>query len=579
MLSVHTCTHVKLAVVTCCGAAPRPGGHRGGRHGWYGQGAADAWDWSWWRPHAPRDPWAAPTLISLAGASLAAAGALSGPQPDDDDDYDDGPGGDDDDGDGDGGEPRSAVREAAATALRAAELALIFAPAGVLAPAALAGSLFARACTDAWWGLAYRTLEAAGPVWVKLAQWLATRPDFVPEAACRRLARMQAQCGAHSYGETERALRESLGRTADELFTTLARRPVASGAVAQVHRAVLRGSGRVVAVKVLHPLAGDRVRADLRLIGYASSVLGVAPWLRWASLQDAGDEFCACMRSHLDLRREARNLRTFRRNFRGWRSVKFPVPIRGLVSKSVLVESFEEGELLSRVVGQQPKDAATERLRKDIARVGLSAFLKMVFSDNFIHMDIHPGNVLVRDRRIVREGQQADDSFLWRALSAAAAWARPAQLVLLDAGMVASIHPSLRDNFISLCWAVHSGNAEGAARLMVTHASGGRPARCTPLQADTFCKGMGALFREFESKPLRELPVGKLMLKALSLSSRCHVPIEGKFSSLIVATVVLDGVGRQLDPCVNLLAAAAPHIVYAAAKSALYRLATAGCRQ
>jgi predicted unusual protein kinase regulating ubiquinone biosynthesis (AarF/ABC1/UbiB family) len=139
--------------------------------------------------------------------------------------------------------------------------------------------------------------------------------------------------------------------------------PFASGAVAQVHHAVLR-DGRRVVVKVLHPLGPSLVSADLRLIRrLAEAIAEAVPESRWISIPEAAQEFSRRMAAHLDLRREARNLRRFRKNFARSSlrdSVRFPEPIAGLESRSVLVEAFEEGTPLAKMLTKAPSAEADQ---------------------------------------------------------------------------------------------------------------------------------------------------------------------------------------------------------------------------
>ncbi|XP_008941970.1 PREDICTED: uncharacterized aarF domain-containing protein kinase 2, partial [Merops nubicus] len=146
-----------------------------------------------------------------------------------------------------------------------------------------------------------------------------------------------------------------------------------------------------VAIKVLHPGLVHQVQMDLFLMKMGSHIIGLLPGFKWLSLTEIVEEFEKLMIQQIDLRYEARNLERFRHNFLDVDFVTFPTPLWPLVTADVLVETFEESEPISHYLGAE---VATE-LRQRLAKMGMDMLLKMIFVDNFVHADLHPGNILV----------------------------------------------------------------------------------------------------------------------------------------------------------------------------------------
>ncbi|KAG0711385.1 putative aarF domain-containing protein kinase 2 [Chionoecetes opilio] len=156
-----------------------------------------------------------------------------------------------------------------------------------------------------------------------------------------------------------------------------------------------------VAVKVLHPGIALTFRRDLRILrACADLITALAPPLRWLSLPQCVDEFAQVLSAQINMRTEADNLEKFSENFCDIPIIRFPRPLRPYVTTKVLVETFEEGENMLDVM-RAPEDGDgdgdTVQLKKHLAKIGVDALLKMVFVDNLVHGDLHPGNLLVQN--------------------------------------------------------------------------------------------------------------------------------------------------------------------------------------
>mmetsp|Transcript_16369 Transcript_16369/g.20390 ORF Transcript_16369/g.20390 Transcript_16369/m.20390 type:complete len:597 (+) Transcript_16369:358-2148(+) len=402
------------------------------------------------------------------------------------------------------------------------------------------------------WKYAIIAIQNLGPAFVKLSQWAATRRDLFSPYLCNHLGLLHDNARIHSWNDTRDALVRSFGTEYHKILRVTPEGIVGSGSVAQVYRGRLVNGGGgddddEVAIKVLHPGIRSRVERDLWLMRYGAhileSVILPADMAECLSLSRAVETFCAVMRDQVDLTVEGRNLKQFGENFgcgvggEGGR-VCFPRVVDGWVSEEVLVESFVGDG--SQPVGVFLNDDSHEgmKTRRELARPLLQSFLKMVFTDNFVHCDLHPGNVLVKN---------------------------DGTIFCLDAGIAASLRPEDRQNLRDLFRAVVTNDGDRVGRLMVQRAKFER-CSATPGGVDKFARGMDEIVTEFHDRRRRGLTlgavkIGSLLGRVLDLCRVHGVEIDPAMAAVVVSTLVLEGLGRSLDPDVNLMECALPFIM------------------
>ncbi|KVI01040.1 Protein kinase-like domain-containing protein [Cynara cardunculus var. scolymus] len=330
---------------------------------------------------------------------------------------------------------------------RAVYLAILFSPSMAMAPFA---EYFGASSRQTWLQLVRRTLEIAGPAFIKWGQWAATRPDLFPTDLCTELSKLHSKAPEHSFAYTKKTVEKAFGRKISEIFDDFEEVPVASGSIAQIHRASLkyryrgkRNKPLLVAVKVRHPGVGESIRRDFEIINVVAKISKFIPTLNWLRLDESVQQFAVFMMSQVDLAREAAHLSRFIYNFRSWRDVSFPKPVYPLVHPAVLVETFEHGESVARYVDELEGHV---RLKSSLAHIGTHALLKMLLVDNFIHADMHPGNILVRSKSS-RKG----------------IFKSKPHVIFLDVGMTAELSKSDRVNLLEFFKAVARRDGRTAA--------------------------------------------------------------------------------------------------------------------
>eukprot|EP01061_Rhynchopus_euleeides_P045441 TRINITY_DN8150_c0_g1_i5.p1 TRINITY_DN8150_c0_g1~~TRINITY_DN8150_c0_g1_i5.p1 ORF type:complete len:503 (+),score=161.85 TRINITY_DN8150_c0_g1_i5:740-2248(+) len=374
---------------------------------------------------------------------------------------------------------------------------------------------------------------SSGPCFLKLGQWAATRPDKFSKEFCEVVGQLHHSAPKHGWEESRQRIVDAYGGL--DLFEHVDHEPIHSGCIAQVHRARLKGDRRDMVVKVMHPGVEDAIEVDLTLARWGLQALSfIIPQSKWLSLTETYYEFDGLMRSQIDFRTEADNLVRFQENFRHSSSVFFPVPVLECATPTVMVETFEEGVLLREWQESNPSKA----LQQEVGLIGCRAFLKMVFEDNFFHADLHPGNILVR---------KTDSG--------------GHQLVMLDTGLVSSLSKADRKNFIHLFAAVCVGDGALAGDLML---AGAKTHECT--QPERFRRDMKHIVDAVnadmqKSFQLKDIKIGRVLTDTMDAVRVNKVKIDPNFTTLIVAIVVLEGVGRSLWPELNIFRVAAPYVI------------------
>ncbi|XP_073124021.1 uncharacterized protein [Henckelia pumila] len=414
--------------------------------------------------------------------------------------------------------------------LRALYLAVLLSPCIVMAPFSESLGIQFR---KSWLRTVRVTLEKAGPAFIKWGQWAAARPDLFPSDLCDELAELHAKAPAHSFAYTKRTIEKAFGRRLSEIFDEFEEEPVASGSVAQVYRATLRFryprqqiKPMLVAVKVRHPGVGEAIRRDFVLINLFAKVSKFVPTLKWLRLDESIQQFAVFMMSQVDLAREAANLSRFIYNFRYSKDVSFPKPLYPLVHPAVLVESYEHGESILHYVDRLDGNG---HIKTALAHIGTHALLKMLLVDNFIHADMHPGNILVR----VLQGKG----------SGKALFKSKPHVIFLDVGMTAELSKKDRDNLMEFFRAValRDGRSVAECTLRLSNKQ-----NCPHPQA--FIEDVDKTFKFWGSDEGDCIHPADCMQQLLEQVRRHRVNIDGNVCTVIVTTLVLEGWQRKLDP-------------------------------
>ena len=375
-------------------------------------------------------------------------------------------------------------------------------------------------------------LERLGPIFVKFGQVLSTRRDLLPLDIADELAKLQDQVPpfdpAVAVATIERALRKPLA----EIFESFERQPVASASIAQVHFAVLRGHDgkqRDVAVKVLRPGMQAAIEKDLRLLRMmASWVESLSADGKRLRPRDVVAEFDKHLHDELDLIREASSAALLRRNMESLELVLVPEVFWDYCATEVMVMERMFGVPVSQVARLREAGVDIPKLARD----GVTIFFTQVFRDGFFHADMHPGNIQV----------SIDPKTFGRYIS-------------LDFGIVGTLTESDKDYLAQNFTAFFRRDYKRVAELHIESGWVPRTTRVDELEA-----GIRAVCEPYFDRPLKEISLGMLLMRLFQTSRRFQVEIQPQLVLLQKTLLNIEGLGRELDPDLDLWATAKPFL-------------------
>jgi ubiquinone biosynthesis protein len=355
-------------------------------------------------------------------------------------------------------------------------------------------------------------LEAMGPTYVKIGQVLAGRPDILPDAYRKALARLQDKVKPFPYEDVERIILAELGVRISKAFSSFDTTPIAAASLGQVHRAALR-DGRKVVVKVQRPDVRSQIAEDFDVLEEIAKFMDehtdIGRRYRFGAVLN---EFRSAIQEELNYEHESQNLIAVGKNLEGFKLIFVPQPVVDYCTRCVLTMDYVDGRKITDLGPLGQLGIKGSALADELFR----AYLKQILLDGIFHADPHPGNIF-----IMEDGRVA----------------------LLDLGMVGHTGPALQEKLLRILIAVSDGKGEEAAELVI-HMS----EKSEAFDAHAFLRQISQLVASRVNLGLRELNVGKSLMEV----SRCardnglFVPTE---LTLLGKTLLeLDDIGRILDP-------------------------------
>lgn len=377
-------------------------------------------------------------------------------------------------------------------------------------------------------------LEALGPIFVKFGQVLSTRRDLLPVDVADELAKLQDQVPPFDQTRSMAIIEASLGQKISEVFLSFDQVPVASASVAQVHFAVLKGTaknpewhGHEVAVKVLRPGILPIIENDLALLRVIAHLVEKF-WRDGKRLKPKEniDEFDTYLHDELDLMREAANASQLRRNFEGSDKLMIPEVYWDLCGLNVMVMQRMHGIPISRL--DQLVQAGVDL--KKLASDGVEIFFTQVFQHGFFHADMHPGNIFV---------SVAPETF--------------GRYIALDFGIVGALSDFDKNYLAQNFLAFFNRNYRRVAELHIESGWVPKDTRVEELEG-----AVRAVCEPYFDKPLKEISLGLVLMRLFQASRRFHVEIQPQLTLLQKTLLNVEGLGRQLDPDMDLWKTAKP---------------------
>ena len=366
--------------------------------------------------------------------------------------------------------------------------------------------------------------EELGPSFIKLGQLLSTRADLLGEEITADLASLQDRLPPFPGAEARGLIEAEFGCALNTLFLVFDETAVAAASIAQVHFARTAG-GREVAVKVLRPGIAAAFARDLDLFLWLA---GLAEWLLPAARRlkpvEVVRTLAEVVRFEMDLRLEAAAAAELAENFAGDASFRVPRVDWLRTGRTVLTTERIDGV---RFDDHEALLAAGHRI-EELLRKAAAAFFNQVFRDGFFHADLHPGNMFV----------DPDGA-----------------IAVVDFGIMGRLDQDTRFYLADMLLGFLSGDYRRVAEV---HFAAGYvpPGR----SVDAFTQACRSIGEPILGKPLQEISIARLLAQLFEITEQFEMETQPQLLLLQKTMVVIEGVGRRLNPEINIWALARPLI-------------------
>ena len=376
-------------------------------------------------------------------------------------------------------------------------------------------------------------IQDLGPSFIKLGQIASTRPDLLPPDVITELKKLQENVPPVPFEDVKKVIETSLGQTLEQVFVSFDETPLAAASIGQVHRAVLATpeGDHAVVVKVQRPGVGATVQRDLELLHIMAAALERAiPETRLYSPIGLVQQFDRSITAELNFTIEGENGERFAKNFEGTplgELARFPKVYKQASSKHVLALEFFDGLKVDKAVL-----AGVDG--KVVAKNAVGVVIKMIFEDGFFHADPHPGNIIIMGNPD---------------------WSVPV-IGLIDLGMVGRLSPELRDRTVDLMVAAVRKDSYAVADALYQI---GRPTKKVDMRE--YRSEVALLAEKYLGRPLKEIDLSAMLRDLVQGAMKYGIEIPTDFMLVGKALMTLEGIGKQLDPDLDVFGEAQPYFI------------------
>ena len=367
-------------------------------------------------------------------------------------------------------------------------------------------------------------LESLGPIFIKFGQMLSTRKDLLPNDIAIELSKLQDKVPPFEFEKVKQTIENAYSKKISSVFKEFNDKPVASASVAQVHFAILH-NGEKVAVKILRPNIESEVKKDIKLLHLIANIL-YKIWSDGKRLKpdEVVSEFERHTQSELNLLLEAGHCSHLGENFKDKKLLVVPSVFWDYCHEKVMVMERMDGIPISNIDAIKKNKINLSELAKN----GVEIFFTQVFRDGFFHADMHPGNIQV---------------------------AKSGKYIAMDFGIMGTLNDQdklyLAKNFA----AFFKRDYREVARVHIE--SGWVPSETS---IDEFENAIRSVCEPIFNKPLKDISFGKLLIRLFQTSKKFNMEIQPQLTMLQKTLLNVEGLGRELDPNLDLWVTARPFL-------------------
>jgi len=367
-------------------------------------------------------------------------------------------------------------------------------------------------------------LEELGPTFIKLGQIASTRADLLPADWVEEFKKLQDMVPPVPFEEVKKAVEDSLKAPIGSKFSSFETTPVASASIAQVHFAELF-DGSKVAVKVKRPGIEPVIAADLSVMDTVAGLLEkYIPAARRYRPREVVSEFERVIKNEQNLSVEGVNINRFYSIFKDDPNIQIPRVFWDYTTADILTMERINGTPIDEVEVLKSRGVDI----KEVAIRGIAIFFKQVFEHGIFHADLHPGNIFVRDDGVI---------------------------IYLDFGIVGRLDRDLRKYLASMLY--HLVRAD-YYRMALVHREMGLIGNDVSLSE--FEEALRDISEPIFGRTLEQINISGLLIELLQTAKRFNMKLQPNLLLLQKSMVIIEGVGRQLYPDVNMWEVAKPLI-------------------
>jgi len=367
--------------------------------------------------------------------------------------------------------------------------------------------------------------EELGPIYIKLGQMLATRPDLIPMSLVLELRKLQDDVAHLPLHQIRQVILDDLGKPLEELFISFEQEPLAAASIAQVHRARL-SDGTEVAVKVQRPNLDRIIAHDLQILrGFANLIHEKVPEARRYDLPGIVHEFGQALRVESDFNNERHNILRFNKLWADDESVRAPGVYAELSGRRVLTMELIDGAKVTDLEKMKSVGASPEI----VSRKCIEVALKSIFDHGYFHADPHPGNFFVK----------ADN-----------------EIVLIDFGMMGNLDRERLDELLSFLVSILTNDPDMMVRLFHELDIIGDDTNLRNLKRE-----IKIIIDRYNNLSLGEIDLGAFIQQVFDVVVRHDVQLPADLLLVAKAMTVIQGIAQELDPDLDPLEAMRPFLI------------------
>jgi len=367
-------------------------------------------------------------------------------------------------------------------------------------------------------------LEDLGPTFIKLGQLLSTRSFLIPADMLDELTKLQDEVKPLPFEKIQTYIEKELGGAMTDIFSDFEEVATASASIAQAHRATTKEGQRVV-VKIQRPDVANLIRTDLDILADLARLMDkYIPESRQFDPQGMIRELAQNAKRELDFINEGRNIEIFARNFTEFENVEVPTVFWEYSTERVLTTEYVDGIKISDI----------ELLKKSgcdpefIAQTGARFILKQIFEDGFFHADPHPGNIFVKDKKII---------------------------VPVDFGIMGRLDEQLMEELSDLLIGIIQKDSDLIIRVLINLGSLDEDQETRTLRAD-----ISGFIDRYYALPIKRINMKAIMTDVFELMSKHQLRTPSSLLLLMKSMGTYEDLARKLYPDFEMFSLARPYV-------------------